>query len=223
MLLRPWESENRVVSTLINISSEILLHTLRINNNPSNNMGGMEKPQQQHHHQNAHHTPPSPSQHARPTTASPPPPAKSDIQLSPVSHCRSLSPQQPQQQRGGPLPQQLLDDRHDPAHLPAQPIVYTDVPPGQPPARNAQPQQQPPPVEHYPARAQQQQSCAFLVRAVKWIPVLFIMTIIGWSYYAYVWQLCISMLNTRNDGVIDVLVLMVVSVLMDSYRSMSIN
>ena len=34
--------------------------------------------------------------------------------------------------------------------------------------------------------------CYLCGKALKWIPVLFIITVLVWSYYAYIVQLCFS-------------------------------
>ncbi|XP_063234046.1 palmitoyltransferase ZDHHC15B isoform X3 [Bacillus rossius redtenbacheri] len=43
--------------------------------------------------------------------------------------------------------------------------------------------------------------CVTCVNAVKWIPVLFIVTIIVWSYYAYVIQLCFLTIKNNVEKV----------------------
>ncbi len=43
-------------------------------------------------------------------------------------------------------------------------------------------------------------SCArCLVKSCKWLPVLFILAIVCWSYYAYVAQLCFCKLSEENQ------------------------
>jgi len=44
--------------------------------------------------------------------------------------------------------------------------------------------------------------CFWCIKAVKWVPVLFIVTIVLWSYYAYVIQLCIVTIHSVVKKVI---------------------
>ncbi|XP_044257692.1 palmitoyltransferase ZDHHC15B isoform X1 [Tribolium madens] len=44
--------------------------------------------------------------------------------------------------------------------------------------------------------------CFWCIKAVKWIPVLFIVCIIAWSYYAYVVQLCLAIVESTPKQVI---------------------
>lgn len=41
-------------------------------------------------------------------------------------------------------------------------------------------------------------TCYWCFRAAKWIPVLFIVAVISWSYYAYVIQLCFRMFSQTD-------------------------
>lgn len=45
-------------------------------------------------------------------------------------------------------------------------------------------------------------SCFMCIKALKWIPVLFIVVIIAWSYYAYVIQLCILSVESTTKMVL---------------------
>lgn len=47
-------------------------------------------------------------------------------------------------------------------------------------------------ITHLPSRG----PCYWCFKAVKWVPVLFIVAVIGWSYYAYVIQLCFRKFNS---------------------------
>jgi len=44
--------------------------------------------------------------------------------------------------------------------------------------------------------------CYWCFRAIKWVPVLFIVAVIGWSYYAYVVQLCFLSVETVIEQVL---------------------
>ncbi|CAG9759790.1 unnamed protein product [Ceutorhynchus assimilis] len=45
-------------------------------------------------------------------------------------------------------------------------------------------------------------TCFWCFKAVKWLPVLFIITIVAWSYYAYVVQLCLIIIDNTVDKVL---------------------
>ena len=45
-------------------------------------------------------------------------------------------------------------------------------------------------------------ACGHCVSAAKWIPVLFISTIVVWSYYAYVIHLCFVTVDSLAEKVI---------------------
>ncbi|XP_017770001.1 PREDICTED: palmitoyltransferase ZDHHC2 isoform X2 [Nicrophorus vespilloides] len=45
-------------------------------------------------------------------------------------------------------------------------------------------------------------TCSVCIKAVKWVPVLFILSIVVWSYYAFVVQLCIITIESTIQKVI---------------------
>ncbi|XP_043463016.1 palmitoyltransferase ZDHHC20-B-like isoform X3 [Leptopilina heterotoma] len=49
--------------------------------------------------------------------------------------------------------------------------------------------------------SKQNGSCWWCLKAVKWIPVIFILTTVGWSYYAYIVQFCFYTLESAVQRV----------------------
>ena len=49
-------------------------------------------------------------------------------------------------------------------------------------------------------------ACGWCVSLFKWIPVLVISGIVGWSYYAYVVQLCLF--TVYNDSEVEMVILL---------------
>uniref|UniRef100_T1IPK0 Palmitoyltransferase n=1 Tax=Strigamia maritima TaxID=126957 RepID=T1IPK0_STRMM len=45
-------------------------------------------------------------------------------------------------------------------------------------------------------------SCSWCIRAVKWLPVIFITTIVVWSYFAYVVQLCLLTIESLIEKIL---------------------
>lgn len=49
--------------------------------------------------------------------------------------------------------------------------------------------------------------CGFCVRAAKWLPVVFIVSVVSWSYYAYLVELCLLTVAFSNHDVASAIVL----------------
>ncbi|KAF2879077.1 hypothetical protein ILUMI_27086 [Ignelater luminosus] len=47
-----------------------------------------------------------------------------------------------------------------------------------------------------------EEKCICCIKTVKWIPVLFIVAIIVWSYYAYVFQLCLITIQSSSERIV---------------------
>ena len=64
-------------------------------------------------------------------------------------------------------------------------------------------------VEYSNSRWHQKPACKNCIRCTKWIPVVFIVAVVSWSYYAYIVHLCILTVAMENGQSVTAVILAV--------------